>query len=85
MRHGIFITSGNLTAETLAFSGSSLSLPTQDWNSGRRESASSAGTMRYTNSKAFLHHTVDVVNKKLFNVLTLLRILALSDLATMLG
>ena len=48
------LTSGNLTLETLALSGSSRSLPTQDWNSGRRDSASSAGSMRYTNSNAFL-------------------------------
>ena len=51
------LTSGNLTLETLAFSGSSRSLPTQDWNSGRRDSASSAGSMRYTNSNAFLERS----------------------------
>ena len=48
------LTSGNLTLEILALSGSSRSLPTQDWNSGRRDSSSSAGSMQYTNSKAFL-------------------------------
>ena len=61
------LTSGNLTLEILAFSGSSLSLPTQDWNSGLFSSASSAGFMRYTKSNAFLPHQACLLSDRFFS------------------